>query len=71
MSIDTPDEPPPWVTGPGPDYTPPPPDALVDDATRTRQHEEGRKACLDVLGGVGIRKTENGWKTDDREGERP
>lgn len=69
MSTDTPDDAP-YVMGPGPDYTPPPTADLVDPEVREQTHTTGRDLVLAVLDERGIRKTENGWKTDDMTTER-
>jgi hypothetical protein len=70
---DTPDEPPPWVTGPPPDYAPPPIEDLIDPEIPARIAATGRDLVLAVLDENGIRKTENGWtrETPATEGERP
>lgn len=61
MSTEPPDEPPPFIRGPGPDYEPPPVDTLIDPEIPARIAAKGRDLVLAVLDENGIRKTENGW----------
>jgi hypothetical protein len=70
---ESPDEPPPWITGPPPDFDPPPIEDLIDPEIPARIAAEGRDLVLAVLAEeCGIRKTENGWTREvpDR-GETP
>lgn len=72
MSDQTPDEPPPYVMGPPPDYHPPPIEDLIDPEIPARIAAHGRELVLAVLAEeCGIRKTDNGWTTPNSEGRRP
>lgn len=60
---DTPTDPPPWQTGPGPDYDPPPLHDLIDPALHEHTHTEGRNLVLAVLAEKGIRPGPKHWIT--------
>lgn len=68
----TPADPPPWQTGPGPDYDPHPITDLVDPALREHTHTEGRDLVLAVLAQeCGITRRDDGkWDTPNSEGAR-
>ena len=60
------------MTGPPPDYDPPPIEDLIDPAVHERTAATGRDLVLAVLDDSGIRKTENGWTRDTpNRGEKP
>lgn len=61
MSDQTPDDPPPYVMGPGPDYDPPPIADLTDPEIQTRTRLEGRELVLAVLASKGRRKVDGKW----------
>lgn len=61
MTTDTPDDPPPYVMGPGRDYDPPPIADLTDPEIQTRTRLEGRELVLAVLASKGRRKVDGKW----------
>lgn len=61
MSTQTPDDPPPYVMGPGPEYDPPPIADLTDPEIQTRTRLEGRELVLAVLASKGRRKVDGKW----------
>lgn len=69
---DTPDDPPPYVMGPGPDYDPPPITDLIDPAVRDETATKGAALVREVLAEVGLRKQGGRWVRDETtvEGER-
>jgi hypothetical protein len=70
---DTPADPPPWQTGPPPDYDPPPLDDLRDPAIHERIAATGRDLVLAVLAAeCGITKRDDGkWDTPNSERKTP
>lgn len=60
---DTPDEPPPWITGPPPDFDPPPIEDLIDPEIPARIAATGRDLVLAVLAEKGIRPGPKHWIT--------
>jgi len=56
-----------YIQGPGPDYDPPPLDALRDPATHDRTHQTGRAACIAAIeAATGKTKTPDGrWVDGD------
>lgn len=65
---DTPADPPEYIQGPGPDYSPPPLETLIDPESRDHTHAVGRATCLAALAECGIRKGSKNWTTPNREG---
>jgi len=62
----------PYIQGPGPDYDPPPLDALRDPAIHDRTHATGRAACIAAIeAATGNRKTARGWTRETTEGDAP
>lgn len=58
---DTPDDPPPYVMGPGPDYDPPPLEALIDPAVRDETATKGAALVREVLADLGHVKVGEKW----------
>lgn len=69
MSTQTPDEPPPYVMGPGRDYDPPPLDTLIDPAVRDETATKGAALVREVLAEVGLRKVGEKWTRTTPENE--
>lgn len=61
MSDQTPDEPPPYAMGPGPDYDPPPIAELIDPAVRDETAIKGAALVREVLAEAGLRKVGEKW----------
>lgn len=68
---DTPDDPP-WITGPPPDYSPPPITDLIDPAVRDETHHRGAEAVRQALADLGHVKVGEKWTrtTPNEESER-
>lgn len=61
MSDQTPDDPPPYVMGPGRDYSPPPVTDLIDPAVRDETAIKGAALVREVLAEVGVVKVGEKW----------
>lgn len=57
---DTPDDPP-WITGPPPDYDPPPITDLIDPAVRDETATKGAALVREVLADLGHVKVGEKW----------
>lgn len=61
MTTDTPDDPPPYVMGPGRDYDPPPITELIDPAVRDETATKGAALVREVLADLGHVKVGEKW----------